>query len=300
MSENRNFNDLYAFTQVVKLGNFSRAAQALGVQPSALSHRMNDLENRLNTKLLNRTTRSMSPTEAGQRLYERIAPMFGGIQDELAALGDLGGKVSGRLRINAAENPAYYLIYPKIRSFLAQFPEVDVEILINNSWSDIVAQGFDFGVRPLGDVAQDMVAVPISGERAMCVVAAPDYLTRHGQPETPSELVQHRCIVPAFNAFNRLDDWEFFKNGQIHRVRVPASLTFNSTALIKTAALDGLGLTWLPHYAVADELASGALLEIFAHARAIYPPMALYYPPNRHKTQAAEALIEWLKIEKVV
>lgn len=133
MTTNRNFNDLYAFTQVVKLGNFSRAAQALGVQPSALSHRMNDLENRLNTKLLNRTTRSMSPTEAGQRLYERIAPMFGGIQEELAALGDLRGKVSGWLRINAAENPAYYLIYPKVRSFLTQFPEVDVEILISNS-----------------------------------------------------------------------------------------------------------------------------------------------------------------------
>lgn len=184
--QNRNFNNLYAFTQVVKLGNFSSAAQALGVQPSALSYRMNDLENRLNTKLLNRTTRSMSPTEAGQRLYERIALMFGGIQEALAALGDLRGKVSGRLRINAAENLAYYLIYPKVRSFLAAFPEVDVEILISNSWSDIVAQGFDFGVRPLSDVAQDMVAVPISGERAMCVVAAPDYLTR--QPH----LQQHR------------------------------------------------------------------------------------------------------------
>ena len=261
---------------------------------------MNDLENRLNTKLLNRTTRSMSPTEAGQRLYERIAPMFGGIQEELATLADFGDKVRGKLRINAPENPAFYLIYSKIRSFWAQFPEVDVEILINNSWSDIVAQGFDFGVRPLGDVAQDMVAVPISGERAMCVVAAPEYLRRHGQPEIPSELTSHRCIVPAFNAFNRLDDWEFFQNGQIHRVRVPASLTFNSTTLIKTSALDGLGLTWLPYYAVADELASGALLEIFAHVRAIYSPMDLYYPPNRHKTQAAEALIEWLKIEKVV
>ena len=270
------------------------------MQPSALSHRMNDLENRLNTKLLNRTTRSMSPTEAGQRLYERIAPMFGGIQEELAALGDLRGKMSGRLRINAAENPAYCLIYPKIRSFLAQFPEVDVEILINNSWSDIVAQGFDFGVRSLGDVAQDMVAVPISGERAMYVVAAPDYLTRHRQPETPSELAAHRCIVPAFNAFNRLDDWEFFQNGQIHRVRVPASLTFNSTTLIKIAVLDGLGLTWLPYYAVADELASGVLVELFAHECAVYPPMALYYPPNRHKTQAAEALIEWLKMEEAV
>lgn len=171
MTTNRNFNDLYAFTQVVKLGNFSRAAQSLGVQPSALSHRMNDLENRLNTKLLNRTTRSMSPTEAGQRLYERIAPMFGGIQEELAALGDLRGKVSGRLRINAAENPAYYLIYPKVRSFLAAFPEVDVEILISNSWSDIVAQGFDFGVRPLGDVAQDMVAIKQSGGHRRIVIS---------------------------------------------------------------------------------------------------------------------------------
>lgn len=164
----------------------------------------------MNAKLLNRTTRSISPPEAGQRLYKRIAPMFGGIQEELAALGDLRGKVSGKLRINAAENPAYYLIYPKVRSFLAQFPEVDVEILINNSWSDIVAQSFDFGVRPLGDVAQDMVAVPIPGKRAMAVVAAPDYLACHGQPETPSDLAQHRCIVPAFNAFNRMDEWEFF------------------------------------------------------------------------------------------
>jgi len=171
MTTNRNFNDLYAFTQVVKLGNFSRAAQSLGVQPSALSHRINDLENRLNTNTPPPPTRPRPPPEAGQRLYERIAPMFGGIQEELAALGDLRGKVSGRLRINAAENPAYYLIYPKVRSFLAAFPEVDVEILISNSWSDIVAQGFDFGVRPLGDVAQDMVAIKQSGGHRRIVIS---------------------------------------------------------------------------------------------------------------------------------
>lgn len=212
--QNRNLNDLYAFTQVVKLGNFSRAAQSLGVQPSALSHGMNDLENRLNTKLLNRTTRSMSPTGAGQRLYERIAPMFGGIQEELAALGDLRGKVSGRLRINAAENPDYYLIYPKVRSFLAAFPEVDVEILISNSWSDIVAQGFDFGVRPFGDVAQDMVAVPISGERAMCVVAAPDYLTRHGQPETPPNWRNIAASCPRSTPLTAWTTGSFSKTGK--------------------------------------------------------------------------------------
>ena len=206
--QNRNFNDLYAFPQVVKLGNFSRAAQSLGVQPSALSHRMNDLENHLNTKLLNRTTCSMSPTEAGQRLYERIAPMFGNIQEELAALGDLRGKI----RINCPERPAYELISPRLSGFFADNPDVELEIFINNRYCDIVAERFDFGVRSGKDVAGDMVAVPISAPNQMALVASPVYLARFGAPKVLKELAKHRCVVISFNPEYRLSEWEFMEN----------------------------------------------------------------------------------------
>lgn len=296
MHDNKNFNDLYAFVQVVRMGNFSRAAKAMNVQPSALSHRMSDLEGRLKLKLLNRTTRAMSPTEAGQQLYDRISPMFAVIQEEVAALGDFNQKVVGKLRINCPENPAYTLIYPKVRSFLAQNPEVEIDILINNNRVDIVAEGFDFGVRSLSEIAQDMIAVPISAERQMAVVAAPAYFAEHGTPSKPQALAEHRCIVISFNSFNRMTEWEFWQNKQLLRVDVPASLTFNASSLIKQATLDGLGITWLPHYFVAEELASGKLVELFAKQRITYPPMALYYPQNRHKTQAAQAWIEMLKM----
>ena len=292
MTENRNFNDLYAFVQIVKWGNFSRAAQALNVQPSALSHRISELESRLNIKLLNRTTRSMSPTEAGQQLFDRIAPMFGSIQQEIRALNDFQQNVMGRLRINAAENPAYYLLYPKMQAFLHQFPQVNLEILINNSWIDIVAQGFDFGVRPLNDVAQDMVAVKISAERTMALLASPAYFERLGMPQKLQDIAQHRCIVPAFNEFNRLNEWEFMQNQQLIRISAPESLIFNSVSMVKMALLDRLGLSWLPKYAVEKELAAGLLQELFPELAITYPPMALYYPQNRHKTQAAQALID--------
>ncbi len=296
MQDNKNFNDLYAFVQVVRFQNFNRAAKALGVHPSALSHRMNDLENRLNIKLLNRTTRSMSPTEAGQQLYDRISPMFGVIQDELAALGDFQQQTVGKLRINSSENPAHTLLYPKMREFLAAHPAVEVEIMINNNHIDIVKEGFDFGVRPMHEVAQDMVAVQISEERQMGIVASPAYLKRCGTPQTLQDLTRHRCIVISFNSFSRLTEWEFLDNNQLLRINAPASLTFNSSVLIKQALLDGLGLSWAPIYAVEQELASGELVELFADKRITYPPMGLYYPKNRHKTQAAQAWIEMLKL----
>ena len=180
MTDNRNFNDLYAFTQVIRQGNYSRAARVLNVQPSALSHRMAELEKRLGIRLINRTTRAMSPTEAGQQLFEHIAPMFDSIKRGVDALDDFSQTVSGRLRINSAENPAWHFLYPAMRRFLHDHPDVNIEVIIDNNMVDMVTEGFDFGVRPINHVAQDMVALQLSGERPMAVVASDDYFSRFG------------------------------------------------------------------------------------------------------------------------
>ena len=297
MTDNRNFNDLYAFTQVIRQGNYSRAARVLNVQPSALSHCMAELERRLGIRLINRTTRAMSPTEAGQQLFEHIAPMFDSIQRGVDALDDFSQTVTGRLRINSAENPAWHFLYPGIRRFLRDHPDVNIEVIIDNNMVDMVTEGFDFGVRPINHVAQDMVALQLSGERPMAVVASDDYFSRFGLPASPQELTRHRCIVPAFDAFSRITEWEFIQEGQLIRVTVPASLSFNNTTMVKQAALDGLGIAWIPRYAVEAEIHQGLLTEILHEQRFTYPPMALYYPRNRHRTLAAQTLIHYLRPE---
>lgn len=296
MTENRNFNDLYAFTQVVRQGNFSRAARALNVQSSALSHRIADLEKRLGTRLINRTTRAISLTEAGQQLFEHIAPMFDSIQRGVDALGEFSQRVAGKLRINSAENPVYHLLYPGLRSFLREYPDVSIEVLIDNNRVDTVTEGFDFGIRPINHVAQNMVAIQISGDRPMATVAAVDYLKQYGTPESPQALLQHHCIVPALDVFSRLTEWEYLQEGQVTRISVPARLIFNNTAMVKQAALDALGIAWLPRYAVEAEIRRGALVEVLQDQRVTYPPIALYYPRNRHRTLAAQALTRHLRM----
>ena len=221
MTDNRNFNDLYAFTQVIRQGNYSRAARVLNVQPSALSHRMAELEKRLGIRLINRTTRAMSPTEAGQQLFEHIAPMFDSIQRGVDALDDFSQTVSGRLRINSAENPAWHFLYPAMRRFLHDHPDVNIEVIIDNNMVDMVTEGFDFGVRPINHVAQDMVALQLSGERPMAVVASDDYFSRFGLPTSPQELTRHRCIVPAFDAFSRITAWSSSRRASSSASRYP-------------------------------------------------------------------------------
>ncbi|WP_329505147.1 LysR family transcriptional regulator [Haemophilus parainfluenzae] len=296
MNDNKQFNDLYAFVQVAKLGSFSKAAQALNVQPSALSHRISDLEGRLKIKLLNRTTRAVSTTEAGQQLLERIAPLFSGIQQELGALVDFTHEMRGKIRINCPERPAYELIYPRLSGFFADNPDMELEIFINNRYCDIVAERFDFGVRSGKDVAGDMVAVPISAPNQMALVASPVYLARFGAPKALKELAKHRCAVISFNPEYRLSEWEFMENKQLVKIRVPESLVFNSTLLVKQAALDGLAVAWLPQSWVQAALEAGKLVEILPQTAITYPPMYLYYPQNRHKTAAMAALIAALRV----
>lgn len=296
MDENKEFNDLYAFIQVAKLGSFTQAATILNVQPSALSHRINNLEKRLKIKLLNRTTRSVSTTEAGQQLLDRTLPMFSSIQEEVGALSDYTDKMSGKIRINSPERPAFEIIYPKIKNLLFTNPEIKLEIFINNLYCDIIAERFDFGVRSGKNVAQDMVAVKISEDNIMALVASSEYIEKFGTPENLEELRLHRCIIISFTPEYSLNDWEFLIDHQMYKIRVPESIVFNSMDLVKKAALDGLGITWLPYTSVKDDIESGQLIEIFPKYQITYSPMYLYYAKNKHKTPAMTALIDILKI----
>lgn len=293
----RHFNDLYAFRVIAQSGSFTRAAQQLGVSPSALSHAMNALEARLGIKLLNRTTRSVSMTDAGQQLCERIAPLFDAIQTEVFEMGRFREATVGKVRINASENVALNIIYPKLRDFLPQHPELQVELYLNNGNVDIVAERFDLGVRMGSDVAQDMVAIRMAPDFEMVTVATADYLTARGRSQTPQDLAGHTCIGLALNAHEHLLEWYFWQEATEMRANIRYAPVFSSNVLVKMAARDGLGIAWMPSLMVAEDIASGRLVEILRNYRMIYPGAYLYFPKNRHKPAGLQALIEALRWE---
>lgn len=295
MNDSKKFNDLFVFIHVAKLGSFTQASKVLNVQPSALSHRMNELERRLKLKLLNRTTRSVSTTEAGQQLLDRLAPLFATIQHEISSLSDYTEKMSGKIRINSPERPAFELIYPIFNGFVKENPDVELEIFINNNYCDIVAERFDFGVRMGDTIAQDMIAVPISNENTMSLVASPKYIDQFGMPKNFKELAYHRCVVLSFTSEYRLNDWEFISKNQQHKIRVPENFVFNSLELVKKSAIDGLGIAWLSCNSVKTDIEAGRLVKILNQTNITYPPMYLYYPKNKYKTPATTALIELLR-----
>jgi len=293
----RHFNDLYAFRIIAQSGSFTRAARQLGVSPSALSHAMNALEARLGLKLLNRTTRNVSTTDAGQQLCERIAPLFDAIQTEVFEMGRFREATVGKVRMNASENVALNIVYPKLRDFLPQHPELQVELYLNNGFVDIVAERFDLGVRMGADVAQDMVAIRIAPDFEMVTVAAPNYLAEKGTPQSPQNLAGHTCIGLALNVHEHLLEWYFWQDGAERKADIHYSPVFNSNVLVRMAARDGLGIAWLPLLMVAEDIAAGRLVEILRDYRMIYPGAYLYFPKNRHKPAGLQALIEALRWE---
>ena len=240
----RHFNDLYAFRIIAQSGSFTRAARQLRVSPSALSHAMNALEARLGLKLLNRTTRSVSTTDAGQQLCERIAPLFDAIQTEVFEMGRFREATLGKVRINASENIALNIVYPKLRDFLPQHPELQVELYLNNGFVDIVAERFDMGVRMGADVAQDIVAIRIAPDFEMVAVAAPAYLAEKGTPQSPQDLAAHTCIGLALNVHEHLLEWYFWQHGAERKADIHYSPVFSSNVLVNMAARDGLGIAW--------------------------------------------------------
>lgn len=290
-----NFNDLLAFVTVAREGSFTRAAAQLGVSQSALSHTIRALEARLGVRLLTRTTRSVSPTEAGERLLLAVAPRFEEIEAELAALSELRDKPAGTIRITAAEHAANTVLWPKLAKFLPEYPDIKVEITVDYALTDIVAQRYDAGVR-LGDqVAKDMIAVRIGPDMRMAVAGSPAYFSRRPQPQTPHDLAAHDCINLRLPTYGGLLAWDFEKDGHALNVRVEGQLVFNTSTPILRAALAGFGLAFLPEDMAREHLAEGRLMRVLEDWCPIFPGYHLYYPSRRQSLPAFALLINALR-----
>ena len=292
------FHDLAAFVAVAQERSFTRAATRLGVSQSALSQTIRGLEARLGIRLLNRTTRNVSPTAAGERLLQTVAPRFEEITTELAALRELRDKPAGTIRLTSTENAAEAVLWPALRKLLPNYPDIKVEIVIDYGLTDIVAEQVDAGVRPAETVAKDMIAVPIGPEMRMVVVGAPAYFARRPPPRTPQDLTAHDCINLRLPAHRGIYAWEFERSGRELKVRVDGQLTFNTAALILTAVLGGFGLAYLTEQQVQKYLESGELVRVLANWCPPFSGYHLYYPSRRQPSAAFALLVEALRYRK--
>ena len=290
-----NFNDLLAFVAVAREGSFTRAAAQLGVSQSALSHTIRSLEARLGIRLLTRTTRSVSATDAGQRLLATVAPRFDEIVAEVAALSELRDKPAGTVRISAAEHAADTVIWPRLERFLPSYPDIHVEVTVEYGMIDIVANRYDAGVR-LGDqVAKDMIAVRIAPDLNMAVVGAPAYFANYPTPSTPHELTAHNCINLRLTTYGGLYAWEFEKEGQALNVRVQGQLVYNSSRPMLRAALAGFGLACVPEDIAREHIEAGRLVQVLADWMPTFPGYHLYYPSRRQSSPAMSLVIDALR-----
>jgi DNA-binding transcriptional LysR family regulator len=290
-----NPNDLVAFLAVARDRSFTRAAARLGVTPSALSHTVRGLEERLGVRLLNRTTRSVTPTEAGERLLERVGPRFDEIEAEIAALGELRDKPAGNIRITTDPHAIETVLWPKLRKLLVEYPDINVELVSDYGLKDISAEGYDAGVR-LGElVAKDMITVPISPEMRLVAVASPSYFARRPIPQAPQELSSHRCINFRQPTSGGLYAWEFEKNGRELRVRVDGQLVFSSNPMMLQAALGGFGLAYLFEDEVQPHVQAGTLIQVLSDWSPPFPGYHLYYPSRRQHTPAFTVLVDALR-----
>lgn len=290
-----NFNDLLSFMVVARERSFTRAAAQLGVSQSALSHAMRNLETRLEVRLLTRTTRSVAPTEAGEQLFMRLSPHLLEIEQELTALRDTRDRPAGNIRLTAGEHAMSAVLWPVLKPFMAQYPDINVEVTVDNGLTDIVDGRFDAGVRLGEQVAKDMIAVRIAPDMRMAVVGSAEYLQRFGIPETPEQLDQHRCINMRLPTRGGLYAWEFERDGRELRVRVDGQLILNSLPQRIDAAENGLGLAYVPQDAVQDALAKGRLVGVLEAWCPAFTGYHLYYPSRRQHTTAFALLIAALR-----
>ena len=290
------FDDLAAFAAVVRAGSFTRAAAQLGVSPSALSHAMRALEERLALKLLNRTTRSVAPTEAGERLYGTLAPRLEEIEAELDALAAMRGQVAGTVRISAPRHATQTLLWPRLAPLLTRWPQLRVELSADDRFIDIVAERFDLGVRLGSDVAHDMIARRIAPDMRMTVTGSPAYLERRGRPRTPQELAQHNCIGWRLPTLGGMMTWEFMRDGRLFSMNVSGTLTCNDGQTALQAAQGGVGLIWQPQDMVQAALREGALEEVLHDWAAVFPGYHLYYA-SRNASPALNAVVQALAMD---
>lgn len=283
-------NDLLAFLAVARERSFTKAAAQLGVSQSALSHTIRELESRIGLRLLTRTTRSVSPTQAGERLLVTIGPRLDEIENELAALSEFREKPAGTIRITAGEHSADTILRPALERLLPQYPDINVEVIVDYGLTDIVAERYDAGVRLGEQVAKDMIAVRIGPEMRMAVVGAPAYFSERSKPATPQELTGHNCINLRLPTHGGIYAWEFEKGGRELRVRTEGQLVFNNIALRLKTALAGLGLAFLPEDVVQPHIAEGRLVRLLEDWCAPFSGYHLYYP-SRRQTSPAFALV---------
>jgi DNA-binding transcriptional LysR family regulator len=287
--------DLVAFLAVARERSFTRAAAQMGVSASAISHTIRKLEERLGVRLLIRTSRSVSPTEAGQRLLERVGPHFDEVGAELEGLSELRDTPAGTVRVTAGDHPAETILTPKLASLLPHHPRLNVEISVNNGFVDIAAEGFDAGVRLGETLAQDMLAVPIGPELRMAVVGSADYIARRSAPKEPAELSAHDCIGLRFPTHGGVAVWDLEKDGRALNVRIEPRLVVNDMRLQRLAALGGAGLTYIMETYVQGDLASGRLMRVLGDWCPPFPGYHLYYPSRRQRSPALAVVIEALR-----
>ena len=290
-----NLNDFLAFIAVAREGSFTKAAAKLGVSQSALSYTVRTLEARLGLRLLTRTTRSVSLTEAGERLLVRIGPRFDEIESEISAISALRDKPAGTVRITSVEHATETILWPAMARLLPQYPDVNVEIISDYILTDIVADRFDAGVRLGEQVDKDMIAVPIGPDLVRSVVAAPAYFAGRPKPVTPRDLTDHACINLRLPTHGGFFIWDFRKDDQDLNVRVHGRVAFNTVATIRQAALDGMGLAYIPHDMVEAALQDGRLVHVLADWCPPRPGYHLYYPSRRQPSPAFALVVEALR-----
>ena len=289
-------DDLAAFLAVAAHRSFTRAAAQLGISQPALSAKITALEARLGIRLLTRSTRSVSTTEAGERLRKSIGPHFDGIAAGLADVGELRDKPAGSLRITSVEHASQTILMPALARLLPDYPDIAIEIVNDYALADIVAERFDAGVRLGEQVAQDMIAVRIGPDFAQWVVGAPAYFKKYGKPRTPHALTEHRCIGLRLPTSGGIWSWPFEKDGRELKLRPPGQVAFNTVTLQLDSALAGLGLGYLPEDMVREHVAAGRLERVLAQWSAPMSGYHLYYPSRRQPTPAFSLLVQALRL----
>ncbi|OOF47419.1 LysR family transcriptional regulator [Rodentibacter trehalosifermentans] len=293
-----NMNELRSFIVVAQTNSFTKAAARLGVSTSALSHSMRKLEEQLKIKLFNRTTRSVSTTEAGEQLFKKLFPLFESIEDNINALSTFRDTLNGTLRINGADHSFLYAIWDKLLAFMQKYPEVNLELTSDMKFADIVAGRFDAGIRLGKEVDQDMIAIRISEDMQMALVATPQYLKKYGTPKSINDLTEHQCLCVRMPTSEGLFVWEFRspKTQELIKFTPSGRLIVNNNFLVKKACLSHLGLALIPKDRIAEELKKGEVVEILSDHALNYEGYHLYYPNRRQNSPLFKALVEELKL----
>ncbi|MBA8879163.1 LysR family transcriptional regulator [Phyllobacterium myrsinacearum] len=293
--ERQDVNDLMVFLAVARERSFTKAAAKFGLSPSALSHTIRQLEARLGVRLLTRTTRSVSPTEAGGQLLQDISPLFEEIGSAIDALNILRDTPAGTIRLTAGDYQIQQYIWPKLRSFLHQYPDIKLELDVNYGLQDIVSDGYDAGVRFGEQIAKDMISVRIGPDVRFAAVAAKSYFARQDIPTHPKELLQHRCINLRLPTYGGLYAWEFEENGREIKVRVDGQLVFNTIYNVLEAAVDGFGFAYVPEDIAKPHLESGRLHRFLENYSPYWEGFHLYYPSRRQASPAFSLLVNALR-----